>query len=192
MRRTLVTLGSLSLILAGCSNDKERSAETTRSGPTTAAARTTAAVPTTSNPLTPQLTAQPLGATITLSDPVRGLEAGVTVFAVDQNIAPDAPTRPSGGHWVGADIQTCLMKADTKFTVSLREWSAGDAHNGQYKANSLGYRDFPGRQYPDIGPVAVGECVRGWILFQVTGGVDITTVNYAPNFKTSAIWFVTS
>jgi hypothetical protein len=147
MKRTFVTLCALSFILVGCSNDSEPSADTT----------TTEAVRTASNPLTPQ----PLGDTLTIAGPgPQALEADVTVFAVNQNVAPDARTPPSGGHWVGADIQTCLKKSspDYAFKVSWSDWSVSDANNGQYRASGETYSEIPTPQYPvSSEPVAVGE-----------------------------------
>jgi hypothetical protein len=181
--KRIVMLGTVSLILAGC--------YTTRginiAAPvTTAAPTTTSAVRAASNPLSPE----PLGTIRTFTHP--GFEADVTVFSVNQNIAPDAPTPPTGGHWAGADIQTCLKQTDTEFTVSGSDWSVADAQNGQYNATSETYSDFPTPQYPfSSEPVAVGTCVRGWVLFPVSYGIGIITVKYKPSSKTPAIWSAT-
>jgi len=184
MKRTRVTLGALCLILAGCSNNREPSAETiTPAAPTTTSA--------TSSPSTPA----PLGATLTFTgDPFtgdRGLDVDVTVFDVNQNIAPDAPFVPvSGGHWVGADIQTCVKKADKAFIVAWSDWSAFDAQSNENKASGQMYSGFPLNLYP-FGPkdtVAVGACVRGWVLFPVAFGTQVTMVRYTPNFYGPGYW----
>jgi hypothetical protein len=184
MKRTLVTLGALCLIIAGCSNNGEPSAETTtRAAPTTTSA--------TSSPSTPA----PLDATLTYTgDPFtgdRGLDVDVTVFAVNQNIAPDAPFVPiSGGHWVGADIQTCLKKADKAFIIGWSDWSALDGDSNANKASLQTYSGFPPNLYP-FGPKAtvdVGACVRGWVLFPVAFGTQITIVRYTPSFDGPGFW----
>jgi hypothetical protein len=181
MKRTLVTLGALCLIIAGCSNNREPSAGTT--------------APTSTSATSSRSTPAPLGATLTFTgDPFtgdRGMDVDVTVFAVNQNIAPDAPfVSISGGHWVGADIQTCLKNAGKAFIIAWSDWSAFDAQSNESKASLQMYSGFPPHLYP-FGPkdtVAVGECVRGWVLFAVGFGTQITMVRYTPSFDGPGFW----
>ena len=179
MRTLLVAFGvAISLMLSGCSNNSEPSVETT----TRAATTTTSARP--SAP-------QPLGATRTFTDAVSGLEVDVTVFAVDQNIALRLPTPAIGGHWVGADIGTCLKMSDygRKLTVGWSDWSVSDAQNGQYTSSDKRYSGFPTPQYPFSNETIVeGECVRGWVLFPVANRTTITKVKYKPGFDVPAFW----
>ena len=178
MRTLLVTFGvAISLILSGCSNNREPSAETTTRADTT----TTSAGPSAPHPL---------GATRTFTDGM-GLEVDVTVFAVDQNIALRLPTPARGGHWVGADIRTCLKMSDygRKLTVGWSDWSVSDAQNGQYISSDKPYSGFPGPQYPFSNePIVEGECVRGWVLFPVAKRTTITKVKYKPSFDDPAFW----
>jgi hypothetical protein len=138
------------------------------------------AAPSPTNPL-------PLGSTFTVTDP--GFAVEVTVFAIEQNMAPDAPMPPSGGHWVGADVQTCLKESRTDFTVGWVDWSVSDASNGQYQASSDRFSEFPTPQFPFARePLAVGECVRGWVAFAAAFGVEVTTVKYKPEGRIPAFW----
>ncbi|MGV9868087.1 hypothetical protein [Rhodococcus koreensis] len=184
MKRTFAAVGATALLaLTGCSTTSAPAAappETTTAAPTTTAARTT------SNNSTPE----PLGSELSFSG--TGVAARVTVFAVNQDVAPNAPTPPSGGHWVGADLQTCVDESDVNFTVSWNGWSVTDARNGAYEASSLTYSAFPTPKYPfGSTAVSVGECVRGWVLFPVQDGVGITAVKYKPSSKVTAVWSAT-
>ena len=180
MKRTLlVTFGvAISLILSGCSNNREPSAETTT---------------TSAGPSAPQ----PLGATRTFTGvgSASALEVDVTVFAVNQNIALRLPTPASGGHWVGADIETCLKKQSLysrTLTVGWSDWSVSDAQNGQYISSDKPYSGFPTPQYPfSDEPIVEGECVRGWVLFPVAKRTIITKVKYKPSFDDPAFWSAT-
>jgi hypothetical protein len=180
MKWTVAGLGVVVvLILAGCS---DKGATSQPLAATSAPASTAATGPESSpsNPL-------PLGVAFTETDP--GLAAEVTVFAVNQNIAPDAPAPPSGGHWAGADVQVCLKEARTDFSVGWSDWSVSDPANGQYQAATDKLTEFPTPQFP-FAPeaMAVGECVRGWVLFAVAYGVEVTTVKYKPGGRTPTFW----
>ena len=179
MKRTLlVTFGvAISLILSGCTNREPLAETTTRADTTTTSA----------GPSAPQ----PLGATRTFTDVMSGLEVDVTVFAVNQNIALRLPTPASGGHWVGADIETCLKSSlyTTTLTVGWSDWSVSDAQNGQYISSDKPYSGFPTPQYPfSDEPIVEGECVRGWVLFPVAKRTTITKVKYKPSFDDPAFW----
>jgi hypothetical protein len=129
----------------------------------------------------------PLGTAFTITDP--GFADEVTVFAVDQNMAQQATAPPSGGHWVGADVQACLKDSRTAFTVSWGDWSVSDAGNGQYQASTDRLSEFPTPQFPFASePLAVGECVRGWVAFPVAFGVQVTTVKYKPEGRIPVFW----
>lgn len=166
----------LSAILAGCVGNKQTVPPTP---PQDESTTPTSPVSSPSNPVA-------LGESFTITDP--GFAAEATVFAVDQNIAADSSSLASG-HWVGADVQTCLKDSHGPFTVSWSDWSVSDSSYGQYAASSDNYSDFPTPLYPfKQEPLAVGECVRGWVLFAVAYGVKISTVKYMPEARSPAFW----
>jgi hypothetical protein len=184
MKRTLLAL-SLALIVAGCSTNTARPASQTTSAAQPA--------PTTveNSPKNPA----PLGTTLSFSgDRFTGdkdLQIDVTVFGFAHNVAPNAALPSGGGHWVGADVQTCLKKTYEykNFTVSSKDWSVTDSKDGPYDSSDATDPDFPMPRYPvDNEPVAVGECTRGWVLFLVAADADVVLVKFRPRFGAPAFW----
>jgi hypothetical protein len=99
---------------------------------------------------------------------------------------------PGGGHWSGADVQTCVKKADTPFTVAGNDWSVFDAKDGAYDATNDVSNVLPPPPYPvNSQPVANGQCVRGWVLFPVSFGTAVVSVKYKPGSDTPTVWSVT-
>ena len=183
MKPIILTLAAVSVALAGCSDAGEQSA-TTAPRITTA---TPAAVSDIGTPSTPSAPMQ-LGTTFHLAGNA-GLEADVTVFGVNQNIAVTAPPPPSGGHWVGADVQTCLKGSPRPFTINFTDWSVADDSTGRYPGTGEFHVEFPTPQYPLTPEVlANGECVRGWVFFPVSFGVQIVTVKYKQGPLNPAFW----
>jgi hypothetical protein len=110
------------------------------------------------------------------------------VFAVDHNSAPDKATPLSRGHWVSADVETCVHKSDVTVTTNWYVWSVVDANDGDWDAGNVAYSAFRAPQYPHRLTIAVGDCIRGWVSFPVADGVDITKVKVQPNPSVSAEW----
>ena len=176
MDRTLRLLGVLLLTaVAGCAQ------HSTPPIPATSASAATGPTPP-SSPSRPQ----PLGTSQTLTDP--GLALDVTVFTVEQNLLPDTAGPAGGGHWAAADAQTCLRQSGTDFTVGWGDWSVSDGTT-QYPASTARLGEFPIPQFP-TGPesIAVGECTRGWVVFAVGYGADVTTVRYRPAARSPLVW----
>jgi hypothetical protein len=178
-----IALSACASVLAGCGGGSTTTATTTETVTVTATP--------TSNQASGHQGPNPLGKEVTFTG--TGLEEAVTVFAVNQDSASDAPKPETGGHhWVGADVQLCLKQApaDGPVKADWNRWSVSDAQFGNYDSSRLTYNQFPTPEYPDgDAPVAIGDCVRGWVLFPVGDGVAITTVKYTPNSdSTPEIW----
>lgn len=157
------------LVLTGCSIDKGASSPSSASSTSSASSFTT---PTTTSPAPPA--SLPMGQTYSN-------EAGdVTVYAYKPDAAPGAPppTSPGTG-WAAADVQVCVKQANY---VNDLPWALVGSDNGRYAPSSTGYGSFPSPKYP-MGdtPVAIGECVRGWIVFVVPTGATVAFVRYAPS-----------
>jgi hypothetical protein len=88
-------------------------------------------------------------------------------------------------------VRVCSLKAQT---VGNGPWSLvgnDDSHNGTMVTG--GGLHEP--QYPDAVTTQAGECVSGWITFDVPKKVDIVAAKYAPRTTGShpgyeAIWKV--
>ncbi|MGY2019417.1 hypothetical protein [Nocardia gipuzkoensis] len=182
MRSVGMILAAVAIAVAGCSSTEGPVA----APKTTAPAATTSAAPSsTSNANAPL----PPGSEIVIGGNNGAISARVTMYSVTQEAAPGAPKPPGGGHWAAADVKTCLDKTDVPFTVSWDVWSVTDANYGSYRASNLTYNQFPRPLYPfSEETVAVGDCVRGSILFPVPDGVTVTRVKYAPNKNVTASW----
>ena len=187
MKRTLLALSALSLIVAGCSGNAAQPAS-----------QTTSAQPPPTSPASSPMNPSALGATLSFAGDRftgdDGLQIDVTVFGFAHNVAPNATVPPGGGHWVGADVQTCLTKAYEfkKVTVSGTEWSVSDSKKGQYSASDAKDPDFPMPRYPVVDePIAVGECIRGWVLFLVSANADVGLLKFRPGFGDPAFWATT-
>jgi hypothetical protein len=113
----------------------------------------------------------------------------VTLFGVNQNIAQNAPPPASGGHWVGADVETCVKTSPRPFAINFSDWSAADDSSGRYPATGEFHAEFPTPQYPLVSEVlADGECIRGWVFFPVSFGVQVNTVKYKQGPLNPAFW----
>jgi hypothetical protein len=183
MKPILVTVAVLSVALVGCGDGGQQS------GTTVPRITTAAPVPIVDaeRASTPTAPMQP-GATFPLTGSA-GFGATVTLFGVDQNIAQNAPPPASGGHWVGADVETCVKTSPRPFSVSFSDWSAADDSSGRYPATGEFHPEFPTPQYPLTPEVlAEGECIRGWVFFPVSFGVAVNTVKYKQGPLNPAFW----
>lgn len=162
---------------AGCGSDDPGSG-----------AASVSAVPTSTDVPAKSTAPDPLGSELSFTGDGQ-TAARVTVLNFDPAAAPEAPAPPGGGHWVGAEVQTCIDGAEAPIGVGWSQWSVLDATNGRYPASSLTYNQFPRPEYP-VGSevVNVGECVRGWVVFPVADGAAIDRVRYTPNQSVNATW----
>ncbi|WP_280333108.1 hypothetical protein [Nocardia wallacei] len=182
-----MTAVAAAITLSACSSADDSASAPASS--TSTRATTSAAASSTSNanaPLAP-------GSEITVgSEKDAAISARIVVHSVTQEAAPNAPRPVSGGHWAAIDVQTCVDKSNVPFTVGWDTWTLADANYGNYPASNLTYNQFPKPLYPfGSQTVAVGDCVRGSILFPIPDGVTITRVKYNPNPKLSATWSAT-
>jgi len=177
MKQALFTLAvAVFLVVAGCSSS---SSET--SAVNTTAATSTSTVPTTSDVSTPN----PVGARLDLTgDPFQpGLKLEATVFSVDQNSVPNAPKPGENDHWVAVDVETCLKHPylGGTFAVSWNDWLVIADDTTRYDSAQLSElnNDLPTPAYPiSKQPLGVDKCSRGWVMFPVPVGAEITTVMY--------------
>ena len=79
-----------------------------------------------------------------------------------------------GSHWVAARVRSCndeLPKRLHGTAFSSSFWYLEDPWGEQYSASSSGPKRLPFPRYPVSGPTLHrGECVAGWIVFEVPDG----------------------
>lgn len=182
-RRSMGSLAVLAL-LAGCAQDEPTSAVTE-----TVTATETIPPPTVTVTVTP--TPEPAAGDAALGTGQPGNGGGpVTVFAYQADVAQDAPEPESGGRWDAADVQVCNGEGEA--FVNQLPWSLIGASNEFFDASGTGYSQFPTPGYPfgDTN-IGVGECIRGWIVFDVTSDALITGVRYSPQSLPSPLRWAT-
>ncbi|WP_131799539.1 hypothetical protein [Parafrankia sp. CH37] len=105
----------------------------------------------------------------------------VTYFGQRRQAAPGAPApQQAGTEWVGIDVQTCLDSGQAGSEVGKDAWTVTDAGNGLTEPANLTYNQFPAPQYPIQGYLEPGTCVRGWIIYPIVTGRELTAVRYFP------------
>lgn len=74
--------------------------------------------------------------------------------------------------------------------MSTIAWSLKGEDDGIYTSAGEYYDDAPKPLYPEGEPVAKGECVRGWILFDASKDVKMTEIRYRPDSNDSGTWML--
>jgi hypothetical protein len=120
-----------------------------------------------------------------------GLGHTVTYFGIQRPAAANAPAPTSPGtEWVAVDAQVCYgpEAADEDQPWA---WSLLGADGEVYgDTSSDAYPEFPSPAFPTgrFTP-AKGQCVRGWIVYEVPMGVPIVNVTYmATEADLPVIW----
>lgn len=124
----------------------------------------------------------PLGSTQNIAN-----EAKVTAFAVDREVpAPEYDNDKSAR--TALDVQVCLS-VQAPGGVSSDPWTLTDDKGGRYKPDLVMDPKLP--EYPyNSTSVAIGECIRGWIMMKVPESVVITGVRYGLQDGTVLRWSV--
>ena len=113
----------------------------------------------------------------------------VTYFGRQRPAAPNAPTpQQAGTEWVAIDVQECLDASQPQGgDLSNSAWAVTDTGNGQTDPSSPTYHQFPAPEYPVQGYIDPGSCVRGWIVYPIVSGQQLTTVRYFPTSTTAPL-----
>jgi hypothetical protein len=93
------------------------------------------------------------------------------------------------GRWVGLEIESCAdaeMSAKNAFSVSALDWTLLDAHGTHLRPERLRHAVSARPLYPvpDV-PVHPGECVRGWVVWELPDRFSTTTALFTP----TPTWF---
>lgn len=158
--------------LAACT--PQNTAAPTSAPPVTITATTTVTATVTASPSAPQTAAN-----LAMGQPIEA--AGNARMTVSQ-----FKSYPKGNHAVplaGAMAQGCnLSPGPVSFSTS--PWTAAAADGSTFTVMSIFYRDDPTPQYPNQQAVAAGQCVKGWLLFEIPAGITIDTIRYAVELDT--------
>lgn len=97
----------------------------------------------------------------------------------------------------GALVRACVLKNSPGTDVSAFSWSPWaliDAEGGRYPDNGTVYGYTPTPVFPNgeqDGTFQPGDCVKGWIFFDVPKGTKITEVRYQyEGLPEPAVWRV--
>jgi hypothetical protein len=139
-------------------------------------------------------------ATVTPSPATKTLQLGessnydwghVTVLKVDQDVPVADANLPGAMTWMGLLVRTCVTgkQRDGKpTTLGWGAWTVADKSDGQYDSFAWTGVSYPTPTYPIDRAVAVGQCVRGWIIFNKPQAVRPMSAAYAPTDTNPAVW----
>ena len=116
----------------------------------------------------------------------------VTVLEVDQSIPPPDYEVPGVMTWTGVLVRTCVTakKDDKPVTLGWSAWTVSDKDGGQY--NTFQWSGFYDREpqpsYPMDRAMPVGQCAKGWIIFNKPAKVRPVSVTYGPSEDDPVLW----
>jgi hypothetical protein len=96
--------------------------------------------------------------------------------------------------WAAALVKVCVTKDTTTdgepVELSWYPWAAGDAGGGTYGITDVtGGVTYPLPTYPtDPKRVVAGQCIKGWVTFNVAPAAKLTTVTYTPSGEQPLTW----
>lgn len=159
-------------LLVGCS--------ATAPAPTPTAS--TATSPAASATITPT---QPAG-TMKLGE-ILHLNGGDTTIQVQQAERWKSEDRPAAFR---AMVRACNISVTDGIAFSWLPWAVASDDGSEYPASDVVMSDDPTPLYPFEGDrgYKVGQCARGWIMFDVPAKDAVTVVRYANSMGDVAEW----
>jgi hypothetical protein len=171
---TRVPVSTLAAILALAACTPQPAAAPSSVPPVTITATTTVTATVTPSPAAPATAAD-----LALGQPIEA--PGVAKMTVSQ-----FQTFPKGNHsmpLVGAMAQGCNLSS-AAISFSIFPWTVAAADGSTFTVMGTFYGNDPVPRYPSQQPVAAGQCVKGWLLFEIPVGITITTIRYASQSDT--------
>ena len=113
-----------------------------------------------------------------------------TVFSYTQPAAGGAAPSQAGHVWAAVDAQACREPGSVfQVTVSNAPWSLRFSDGTATVPSLADDPHFPQPRYPDT-PTALqpGQCLRGWIVFDVPAAGRPLAVRYAPQGGSPIDW----
>lgn len=176
MRRTkLAVLGVLAVIAAGCGGadgDQSATAATVTAAPKAKAKTSTKA--------------KPKGLRVGQSRPFNDSDSrgSVAVLKFRQPFPSSIPPGRAGYEFAGVEVRRCYktISREGGLIVGWGPWTLGYRNGNVVESPNLWSADqFSVPLYPRERPVQAGQCVRGWIPYEVKKGARPDTVAYTLN-----------
>jgi hypothetical protein len=172
--RIIIATAIAATMLAGCGTGKASTPTSPTSTPSSspaAASPATAAIGTTQRRPSPD-----------------GITVAVTVYHV-RSVKSRADFGEPSRRFIGIDVRVCVTAATGgPVSISQQPWTVDYADDTQAEPITEWWDgEFSVPLYPAERKVAVGRCVRGWIMFRPLKG-RATTVSYAPGSGEPAFW----
>jgi hypothetical protein len=115
-----------------------------------------------------------------------------TAFGYNPPAATGGSPLPGGGSWASADVQACAQQgtvfpvsvSDGTWSLRLADGTAAGAWHGDDPA-------FPQPRYAET-PTSLqaGQCLRGWVVFQVPANGLPQLVRYSPQGAEPIDWLL--
>lgn len=169
---------ALALLLAGCGGGaRAGGGDPAASAPSQPPVRTVAAVT--------LGTSQQVLVASSFGPGTGDVTAAVTVFAVRDQIVPDAALRPAAAisHWAAADVQVCR---DRSVVLGYPAWVLGDDQGRTAAVTKVLHPEFPQPALPN-GPDSTG-CQRGWVVFVTPDDLHPTKVTFEQTREIPGAW----
>lgn len=171
-RTKLAVLGVLAGVAAGCSG-----ADAVQSAP--AATVTVTAAP----KAKAKAAAEPKGLRVGQSRPFNDSDStgSVSVLKFRQPFPSSIPPGRAGYEFAGVEVRRCYktISREGGLTVGWGPWTLGYRNGNIVESPNLwSAEQFSVPLYPRERPVRAGQCVRGWIPYEVKKGSRPATVAY--------------
>lgn len=180
MIRTITTLALSAILLAGCGGGSEDDATP---------AKAAATEPATTTP-TPEATTPAEPTVLSLGDEVNLTAIKATVLEYKQNVPPEA-TADEGSQWDAVNVKVCNESLDADLApvvFSWQSWQLDDGDGGRFDPSNTRYRQFPAPDFADDEAIAVGQCSKGWVVFDVPAGTKLSQANLVVGDEQQASW----
>ncbi|MEV6866487.1 DUF4352 domain-containing protein [Streptosporangium subroseum] len=172
-------------LIAGCSGTEAAAPSVTAAAPLDRSSST-------SSP-TPTPTAQATPAAIGSTQETRDGDSVLKVSAVRTRLLKPiskALSRP-GHEYLAIDVKLCVTEnASEPVTVLSAPWMLSFAEDATSKALIASPSWFDVPIYPQVQTVRPGDCVRGWIPFEIPKDSKPRTLLYQPNIGDALEWRV--
>ena len=114
----------------------------------------------------------------------------VTALDVDQRVPVSDAKLPGAKTWMGILVKTCVTAKVGKkpTTLGWGAWTVADKDGGQYDAFAWTGTEYPQPVYPMDRAVPVGQCVKGWIVFNKPAGIRPVSATYGPSGADPVVW----